>query len=92
MTEMNDPFKEHGYDPELMGVAIGSLKRGRNGQGKPVILVDDNSVEIAVLTEDDKSLIAGLVDNAVGEESARWVGWGILAVIEDRFGAQSEPE
>lgn len=84
MPEFKNPFSEHGYDPGLMDVAVKSLMRGRKGEGVAVhVVMEDNLIS---LSSDDRLTISHMVDHAVGVESARTVGYGILGLVQHRAG------
>lgn len=81
MSELQNPFATHGYQPWLMDVASQALKRGRNGVIEPVNVELQGNHRVIQLTPREREVIAYLVDNAIGVESARTVGFAVLALI-----------
>ena len=85
MSELQNPFEKHGYQAWLMDVATQALKRGRNGVIEPVSVELQGNRGVIQLSPGERDVISYIVDNAVGVESVRTVGFAILALVGHKF-------
>jgi hypothetical protein len=85
MTNELNPFEEQGFHPGIMDLTVQALKRGHNGDGYPVEVTLEDDSSVVLLDVGDREIVASLVDHAVGEESARTVGHGVIGILKSKL-------